>query len=846
MLARSSRRWTIATLVAVCSLVVLSFVPPLSLAQPDSSLPGHTQVIAQGVDLMPTVPVAWRLTSSTAQPANNGEFVDRTLGFAVGGETPFLISHGDSDTHTLLRRGQASFHVEGASERRSSIGDQAAGYVNLELIVADAVDTQASLGSSTLDYASEPFTAPAGNRDLRLFRDVLASGEEGSFPGTGDVPYLFAVSDGTVQVTNADGQSFQLNAGDASEFTGGIQLLPAASTGGVWVAATIGDEVQLPPASEPAATGATVQLQIVDCDSLEQALEDCTPSSDPALIVLVPEIASAGESPDSEIDGNTLVYSNLSAEGPWKIVSEPLNENGAFMSSLESDDMSSGSGSQPDDFEWVISLEPGQVWEGTFIRVPNETAGDEGELMISIFTCPDGTIETGCEPADNASDLVPDFGVWQTGGGLTVDDAQVSGDGANFLYRGLPVATFAFSAQQAGAPPDVVVEGATLDEDAGYYMFDVEAGQRTQVTIYFISGLTDATGSLMVALYDCPQGSDPAVDSGECTGADDSWSVDVGLYRGQRWTLENDADYSGNAHYVFADLPAADLTISWDSDGGEVVHTEGIEQSGLVGPYVTIPADGQHEIVLYRIRGEVAPEQSGTLLLSLYDCPADADPWATGDVASCTPTTAPWDITVDQLSENGSGSWSMFVDAESLGNGQYRFIDLPAETLVTQIDEDGPPGDIMVYATGDVYSVPDVYVADIPAGGEATASLYRVNPGDQPPPVDPDAETGTLVVNQSDCDYGTDPAVDTSTCANSTDPWAVTVTNDATGESWSLLAIGVAYDSGTYALESLPAGSYSIFVSSNENWTLSYPTSIDVSADDETYVTVYSVDLREP
>lgn len=77
-------------------------------------------------------------------------------------------------------------------------------------------------------------------------------------------------------------------------------------------------------------------------------------------------------------------------------------------------------------------------------------------------------------------------------------------------------------------------------------------------------------------------------------------------------------------------------------------------------------------------------------------------------------------------------------------------------------------------------------------------------------------------------------------------PWAVTVTNDATRESWGVLFEGVAYGTGTYVLEALPAGSYSIDVSSNENWTLSSPTTTGVSADDETYVTIYTVYLRAP
>ena len=66
------------------------------------------------------------------------------------------------------------------------------------------------------------------------------------------------------------------------------------------------------------------------------------------------------------------------------------------------------------------------------------------------------------------------------------------------------------------------------------------------------------------------------------------------------------------------------------------------------------------------------------------------------------------------------------------------------------------------------------------------------------------------------------------------------------GGSAAISPATAAWSAGTYVFEALPAGSYSVSVVSNENWTLYYPTSVDVTADDEAYVTVYSVDLREP
>ena len=157
-----------------------------------------------------------------------------------------------------------------------------------------------------------------------------------------------------------------------------------------------------------------------------------------------------------------------------------------------------------------------------------------------------------------------------------------------------------------------------------------------------------------------------------------------------------------------------------------------------------------------------------------------------------------------------------------MGDGEYWFELLPATTLTFWPNPDGDD----VYVGGDPYLLQeDIWVVDVPAEDAAYASLYRVLPGEDPGNggEDPATGTGSLVIEQVDCEYGTDPSVDTSTCALSSQPWEVTLTNTATGETYSLLNDGWAYDSGTWVIEALPAGNYAISVHANGNWEILGP-----------------------
>jgi hypothetical protein len=593
-------RWRVlSTLLAVLSLALISLVPSLSLAQSSPAPAGHAQVIAQGVDLMPRTQVAWRVTESTARPADEAGFFDRSLGFAIGTEDPILVTDGDSGTHTLLGEGQASFHPEGANERRSSATSRDAAYLNIELVVADEVDTDDSLGSADLLFAGDGFRAPRGHHDLRLTRDVLAPEEEGTFEATDDSPYLLYVTDGAIQVTGDGNDITELAAGDAIELTGDIEILAGANAGGAWLIASIGDEVEIPPP-------------------------------------------------------------------------------------------------------------------------PTSEAADTGSLEIRLETCPSG-FDAECEPTTNEEVTVPAFHLVDGDNWIIPDRAEVSDDETVYTYADLPAGDYT-TGPEAGIMLNVQIDGAEWSDDNEGWDFGIEPGEKTVLRLQVIPQAQ--TGSFFVTLYDCPAGTSPDDLSACETTTDPRDIVLENVDTGEAWSTFSDAEAESDAQYFFPALPAGAYVLSGiDPDDLYDVYFTGNVSLGNGEPLVAIEPDADHSLFVYYVPTERAPE--------------------------------------------------------------------------------GP--------------------TDEPAVG-----------------------SGSLVITQFDCPYGTDVSVDASACAVTAAPWDVTVTNDATGESWSLLVDGAAWDSGTYVLEGLPEGDYSVSVPASGDWDLSYSSSTYVSAGYETYETVYSVDRRVP
>ncbi len=378
-------RWqVVAAFLAVCSLVLMSLVPSVSLAQTGGAATSHAQVIAQGVDLMPRARVVWRVTGSEAMPADEAGFHPRTLGFTIGLDDAFLITDGDSGANTLIDAGEAAFHKEGASERRSSTSNRDIDYVNIELIVADAVETSESLGSSDLLFAGDDFRAPRGNRDVHLTRDVLAPDENGAFAATSNSPYLLYVTNGVVHVTDETGTVSELSEGDVAEFEGDIALLPVDDQGATWMIASIGDEVELPPLPTPTTTpeadeSGTLEMRLELCpDGFEEA---CVPTTNEEITVpafhhvddenwIIPDRANLTE------DDTVYTYDDLPI-GDYTTGPEDASQPGLRIEGATWDDELKG---------WVFEIVEDETTVLTLQIAPE--ADETGSFLVTLYDCP--------------------------------------------------------------------------------------------------------------------------------------------------------------------------------------------------------------------------------------------------------------------------------------------------------------------------------------------------------------------------------------------------------------------------------------------------------------------------
>ena len=558
---RRVRGHVVWTIVVVWTVIAGLLAP--AMAQEAHVPAGHAQVIASGWTCCPSVDVAWRITANIAQPGDEAEFFDRTLGFVVANEEPVLVTDGATGNSSLVDTGQALFQPEGTSQRRSSVSNDESAYLGIDLIVAEDVDDDDTLGSADLLFAGEGFEAPDGTRDIRLTRDLLSPAEEGTFEATSDAPYLFYVAAGAIQVDDGDDHLVELREGQAAEFSGDISLLAGANQGGAWLVASIGEEVEVPPlpTREADETG-TLEMRLEVCpDGYD---EDCEPDADREVVPLafhhvddenwiIPDRAEWSE------DDTVLTYDEL-----------PAGEYTTAPEDDPQDNIRVRGGDWNDDEEgWEWEIEPGET---TVIRVQLDTSEAEtGALVITLYDCgiEEESVQqdSGCELSDETWPIwiaPPDGGLDDA---LWLDeDAEATGS-SEYLFDDLPAGTWDLSPDGDG--PDGPIQ-VTVDGDAyeipGLWAVDIEPGKRPR---------SASPGSCRTALA-----SKPARSSSTCTTArlaptppktprpvnssTDPWNVAVEL-AGQSdtttWTLFEDAIEVGDGEYWFELLPATTLTL---------------------------------------------------------------------------------------------------------------------------------------------------------------------------------------------------------------------------------------------------------------------------------------------
>lgn len=307
MLRRFGQRSTLvlALVLAMALLPVAGIVLAWQDGEIFSPASGHAQVIAQGVGEVPS-DAAWRVVFHSVAPGTPAELSAGGAGFLLtdtGGVVTTIAGQ-----ETLLAPAEAAF-VDDAAVSLTAVGNRAAGVFTIEAVAADQAG---DAGSGIAVFASDPFAAPAGTRDLDLVRDRLEPGESTTVVGA-QAPVLVLVTLGSVSAQAADGATADLQVGEAATLNGDVVITASGQAPATFVAAVIGREVGPPatgatPGASPVADAVgSIQLTVHACPAdlrpRDASPETCPVDQAAALFDLISQESGEDVGPSRERDG---------------------------------------------------------------------------------------------------------------------------------------------------------------------------------------------------------------------------------------------------------------------------------------------------------------------------------------------------------------------------------------------------------------------------------------------------------------------------------------------------------------------------------------------------------------
>jgi len=229
-----------------------------SVAGPDAA------VIAHAVATLPPGQIAWQLVRATAPLRGQGQPATWPLGFALGlgPRAAVLLTDQTTGARTRLANLEAAFVPAGATQRRESLGSVPAPYDEISLV--PAAQAHVARGGPVL-FASAPFAAPAGARDLDLVKGRLTQSDPtATYTTAPGVPLLVLPLQGALSVATGQGGSAAPLVGPAAlAGTVTLRVTTSNSTGATYVAGIIGPAIPPSGATATAAVPATVPATAV-------------------------------------------------------------------------------------------------------------------------------------------------------------------------------------------------------------------------------------------------------------------------------------------------------------------------------------------------------------------------------------------------------------------------------------------------------------------------------------------------------------------------------------------------------------------------------------------------------
>lgn len=270
---RRSCRRLLPALLLVVALVggpgIGLVVQALQTGEVFSPASGHAEVIAQGVAPLPTQ-ATWRAVFHSVAPGTTAALSPGGPGFVLVDTGGILLTAGHATA--LISPGEASFHDD-ATVRAVPVGERSAGIFAIDLVPPEAAE---DAGDGIPVYASAPFDAPGGARDIDLVRDLLEPGESTTVIGNA-APVLVLVTLGSIKIEATDGSTATLKVGEAATFSGDIVLTAEGQAPSTFVAAVVGREAPLangtPGATPTPITNGVVQVTVYACPPVVTAAE---------------------------------------------------------------------------------------------------------------------------------------------------------------------------------------------------------------------------------------------------------------------------------------------------------------------------------------------------------------------------------------------------------------------------------------------------------------------------------------------------------------------------------------------------------------------------------------------
>lgn len=224
----------------VLPALLLAFVSPV-VAQPTPTPPAAApDVLAVGTASLGDDALVWQVTEETAVPdAQPGQ---GTAGFVLAEPDMVRVALPEGDEESL-DAGEAAFTPAGQRRvRPGDVGVPEAVYVALALVAADVTPTPAPEDPL---LRGEPFTPPAGERELELQRLEVERRGSARLPDS-DAPLALLVTAGAVEIDAVDDAAAEpvtLVTGEAGAADGGTTVRARGSAPATVVVARIGDPV---------------------------------------------------------------------------------------------------------------------------------------------------------------------------------------------------------------------------------------------------------------------------------------------------------------------------------------------------------------------------------------------------------------------------------------------------------------------------------------------------------------------------------------------------------------------------------------------------------------------------